>query len=105
MSENVFLATTDDEIRSCYPVMSELRPHVQPDEFLSRVKRQREIAGYELAYFRDKQDGEVKSVAGFSHLRIARLGKISLCGRSRFPERWTIKGLRRRRVRLVGRLC
>ena len=65
MSENVFLAKSDDEIRSCYPVMAELRPHVQPDEFLSRVKRQQEIAGYELAYLRDETDGEVKSVGGF----------------------------------------
>lgn len=65
MSENVFLARSDDEIRSCYPVMAELRPHVQPDEFLTRVKRQQEIAGYELAYLKDEADGEVKSVGGF----------------------------------------
>lgn len=65
MSENIFLAKDDDEIRSCYPVMVELRPHVQPDEFLVRVRRQQEIAGYELAYLADEVDGEVKAVAGF----------------------------------------
>lgn len=65
MSENIFLAKDDDEIRSCYPVMVELRPHVQPDEFLVRVRRQQEIAGYELAYVADEVDGEVKAVAGF----------------------------------------
>ena len=58
----VALAKEDHEIRNCYPVMAELRPHVQPDEFLLRVKRQVEIAGYKLAYV---TDGEVKAVAGF----------------------------------------
>src|SRR5262245_52475663 len=62
MSKQIALATEDDEIQSCYPVMVELRPHVQPDEFLERVKRQMEIAGFRLAYLRD---GEVKAVAGF----------------------------------------
>ena len=72
MSENIFLAKDDDQIRSCYPVMAELRPHVQPDEFLARVKRQQEIAGYKLAYItaqatgsEENAVGEVKAVAGF----------------------------------------
>jgi GNAT superfamily N-acetyltransferase len=58
----VALAKKDHEIQNCYPVMAELRPHVQPDEFLLRVKRQAEIAGYQLAYVLDE---EVKAVAGF----------------------------------------
>jgi GNAT superfamily N-acetyltransferase len=72
MSENIFLAEDDDQIRGCYPVMLQLRPHVEPDEFLARVKRQREIAGYELVYITDRAtdgaaDGarKVKAVAGF----------------------------------------
>jgi GNAT superfamily N-acetyltransferase len=62
MSGKIFLAKEDDEIQSCYAVMAELRPHVQPEEFLVRVRRQMEIAGYGLAYL---LDGEVKAVAGF----------------------------------------
>jgi len=42
--------------------MAELRPHLQMDEFLPKVKRLAEIAGYPLAYL---TDGEVKAVAGF----------------------------------------
>lgn len=42
--------------------MAELRPHVGAEEFIVRVKRQAEIAGYKLAYL---FDGEVKAVAGF----------------------------------------
>jgi GNAT superfamily N-acetyltransferase len=64
MSGSIFLARDDDEIRSCYAVMAELRPHVSADEFLIRVKRQKEIAGYELACI-TAEDGEVKAVAGF----------------------------------------
>jgi len=62
MSRGITLAKTDQEIQNCYAVMAELRPHLQPDEFLQRIKRQMEIAGYQLAYFRDD---EVKAVAGF----------------------------------------
>jgi GNAT superfamily N-acetyltransferase len=62
MSGEIFLAGGDHEIESCYPVMAQLRPHVGPDEFLSRVKRQTEIAGYRLAYL---TDGAIKAVAGF----------------------------------------
>jgi len=47
---------------NCYPVMAELRPHIQPDEFLPMVKRLTDIAGFRLAY---SLDGEIKAVAGF----------------------------------------
>jgi GNAT superfamily N-acetyltransferase len=56
------LAQEDYEILSCYAVMAELRPHVRPEEFLARVKRQSESGGYKLAFL---TDGEVKAVAGF----------------------------------------
>ena len=62
MGVKIALAVEDDEIRSCYPVMAELRPHVTPGEFLDRVRRQMEIAGYGLAYV---SYGEVKAVGGF----------------------------------------
>jgi len=58
----IALAREDHEIQSCYQVMAELRPHVMPDEFLSRVKKQSEVGDYKLAYV---LDGEVKAVAGF----------------------------------------
>ena len=58
----IALAEEDDEIQSCYAVMAELRPHVQPQEFLARVRRQIESGGYKLAYLADT---DVKAVAGF----------------------------------------
>lgn len=62
MRRQIALANDDVDLRRCYRVMAELRPHVGPDEFLRRVKRQWELAGYRLAYL---ADGEVKAVAGF----------------------------------------
>ena len=62
MTASIHIAHSDLEIQSCFPVMQELRPHLQPDEFLRRVTRQADMAGYQLAYV---ADGEVKAVAGF----------------------------------------
>jgi GNAT superfamily N-acetyltransferase len=69
----VTLAKENHEIQNCYPVMAELRPHVQPEEFLLRVKRQAEIAGYQLAYVLDE---EVKAVAGFRFSECLAWGKF-----------------------------
>ncbi|HJR06901.1 MAG TPA: GNAT family N-acetyltransferase [Pyrinomonadaceae bacterium] len=62
MNERIILATEDEEILACYAVMAELRPHIKPNEFLPRVRRQMEVANYHLACL---IDGEVKAVAGF----------------------------------------
>lgn len=62
MGSRISLAQSDQDILDCYSVMAELRPHVQPDEFLPKVKRLAEVAGYQLAFL---TDGGVKAVAGF----------------------------------------
>jgi GNAT superfamily N-acetyltransferase len=62
MNERILLAESDDEILSCYAVMAELRPQLEPGAFVARVRKLAENAGYELAYL---ADAEVKAVAGF----------------------------------------
>jgi GNAT superfamily N-acetyltransferase len=62
MNKGIYLAEDEHEILRCYPVMAELRPHLQPEEFLQRVKKQRDIAGFRLAFLFDE---EVKAVTGF----------------------------------------
>jgi GNAT superfamily N-acetyltransferase len=62
MDNVVSLAKSDLEIQSCFDVMVELRPHLKREEFVARIKRQQEGAGYELAYL---SAGSVKAVAGF----------------------------------------
>ncbi len=63
MSHPIKLATTDEEIARCHPVMVRLRPHVDAEAFVERVRRQIEGHGYTLAYL--DHDGEVQAVAGF----------------------------------------
>jgi GNAT superfamily N-acetyltransferase len=59
----IHLAQTDKEMLRCFPVMAELRPHLVEAEFIERIRRQQEQAGYQLAFLED--DGAVKCVAGF----------------------------------------
>lgn len=58
----IALAETDAQIRACFPVMAQLRPHLEEDEFLARVRRQQE-SGYRLAFL--EVQGAVRSVAGY----------------------------------------
>ena len=60
------VAETDGEIAACYPVMSELRPHIARDAFLHQVRRQMVASGFRLVYLTD--NGDVKAVGG---IRIA----------------------------------
>lgn len=59
------IAETDEEIKSCYAVMSELRPHLTLENFIAQVKRQIENSNFRLVY---SSENEVKAVAG---IRIA----------------------------------
>jgi GNAT superfamily N-acetyltransferase len=60
--QQIIIAATDEEIADCYPVMAELRPHIDADEFVERIKHQTQIADYRLACLIDV---EVKAVAGY----------------------------------------
>ena len=55
-------AITDKEIEECFDVISELRTHLNKDEFLSAV-RHMETEGYKLAFIQEK--GKVVAVAGY----------------------------------------
>jgi len=56
------LASSDQEIAACFPVMHQLRPHLTPETFLARVRSQ-EQAGYRVAYV--EVAGRPRAVAGF----------------------------------------
>jgi len=59
----ITLAKTQDEISSTYPVMQQLRPHLDPIAYLASVNRQYQADNYMLAYI--ENNNEVKAVAGF----------------------------------------
>lgn len=61
---DVRLAQTDEDIRRCFPVMQQLRPHLtSADELLERARRQMRDAGWRLAF--TEADGKVAACAGF----------------------------------------
>src|ERR1051325_10005186 len=59
---NIRLADTDADIDRCFPVMSQLRPHLAAADFVETVRRQ-QGQGFLLAMLEDA--GVVRAVAGF----------------------------------------
>ena len=55
-------AVTDEEIRKCFPVIAELRPHLVEENFLSLVYEMAQ-QGFRLAYI--EQENQVVAVAGY----------------------------------------
>lgn len=74
MHTEIQLAETEAQIRSCYPVVHQLRPHLtNPQEFVQQVQRQLK-EGYHLAYLGDAE--MIKTVAGFRFLEFLAWGKV-----------------------------
>jgi GNAT superfamily N-acetyltransferase len=59
----ISIATSMQAISDCFPVMSELRPHLSLAEFISQVRRQQEQCYYHLVYL--QADESIEAVAGF----------------------------------------
>jgi GNAT superfamily N-acetyltransferase len=58
----VILAESESDVRGCWPVMTQLRGHLDESAFVRAVEQQR-AEGYRLAFVRE--DGVVRAVAGF----------------------------------------
>jgi GNAT superfamily N-acetyltransferase len=69
----ILLAETPGDIERCFPVMHELRPHLDAEQFLQRVERQRE-AGYQLCFVADGD--QVNAVAGFRTFESLAWGRV-----------------------------
>jgi GNAT superfamily N-acetyltransferase len=59
---HIALATSDEELLRCYPVMKQLRPNITQQQFLDQVARQNK-QGYQVCSLEEK--GVVRCVAGF----------------------------------------
>ena len=68
----VKLAITDHDIEKCFPVMLELRPHLQATMFVQLV-REMQQQGFQLAYIED--NGVVVAVAGYRIVTNLFMGK------------------------------
>ena len=67
-----YRARTDGEIMACFPVMRQLRPHLEVECFLERVRTQ-ESEGFMLACLTDA--GVVRAVAGYRVLNLLFSGR------------------------------
>jgi GNAT superfamily N-acetyltransferase len=63
MMEQINCATTIAEITDCFPVIQELRSHLDLESFIARVQRQQQNHNYQLIYLQIA--GEIPAVAGF----------------------------------------
>ena len=70
----VHLAESDEDIGRCFPVMTELRPHLAGGDFVGRVRRQQQESGYQLACL--EEGGVVQAVAGFRIAEFLAWGRI-----------------------------
>ncbi|MGD8379268.1 MAG: GNAT family N-acetyltransferase [Gammaproteobacteria bacterium] len=70
---DIQLATSDAQIAACYPVMSELRPHIVETEFVARVREQMET-GFRLAFL--TVEGRPVAVAGFRFMQNLAWGRF-----------------------------
>ena len=70
----IAIAESEQDLRRCYEVMRELRPHIATlEEFLGRVARQRE-QGYIVAYI--EAGGEIRGVAGYRFQEMLFHGRV-----------------------------
>jgi GNAT superfamily N-acetyltransferase len=60
---NIVPAKTVDELRKCFPVVKQLRPHLNEESFINQVLRQMDNHGYSLVFI--EENGSVKSAAGY----------------------------------------
>ena len=86
-------ATTDNQIRRCFPVMAQLRPHLGEAEFVTRVRKQQRD-GYELAFLSDRRI--VKAVAGYRFSESLSWGKFIYVDDLVTGERFRSQGFGRR---------
>lgn len=73
MNVTIAHAETKAAILRCFPVASQLRPHLDEPEFVARVVRQ-QAQGYQLAYL--EYAGQVRAVAGYRFMETLAWGRI-----------------------------
>lgn len=69
----LFIARSDDEIAACFPVFQALRPHLNPDTFVARI-RQQQAQSYNILALETAQG--IVSAAGFRYGEFLAWGKI-----------------------------
>jgi GNAT superfamily N-acetyltransferase len=66
-------ALNEEDIRRCWPIFHELRPHLTQDEFIRRWQAQR-AEGYQIVFI--ESDATIVAAAGFRCMNTMAWGKI-----------------------------
>jgi GNAT superfamily N-acetyltransferase len=61
-ARSIRLVESDDDIERCFPVMLQLRPHLEAAQFVATIRRQ-ETGGFRLVLL--EEAGQVRAAAGF----------------------------------------
>lgn len=69
----IALADTDAAIARCFPVMTQLRPHIAESVFVQRIRRQ-QAGGYNLAFL--ESESRVCAAGGFRFFETLAWGHI-----------------------------
>jgi GNAT superfamily N-acetyltransferase len=62
MARRISLATSDAQIAACFPIMSELRPKIARENFVTLVQHLGATNNFRLAFL---EEGGIKAVAGY----------------------------------------
>ena len=63
MKHSISIATSIQAITDCFPVIKELRSHLELTDFITQVQRQQQQFNYQLVYL--QFDQTIQAVAGF----------------------------------------
>ncbi|GGY39902.1 hypothetical protein GCM10010342_28700 [Streptomyces anulatus] len=105
MTWEIHTARNEEDVRRCWPVFRELRPHIaSEDEFVGRWKVQQDEA-YRIVFL--EQDGEVRAAAGFRIVHSMARGRAvyldDLCALTEHRGRdWAVRSSASSRTRHVG---
>ena len=73
-AHRIAIAESPEDLRRCFEVMRELRPHISSvEEFLERVQRQ-QLQGFLIAYL--EAGGEIRAVAGYRYQEMLYHGRM-----------------------------
>jgi GNAT superfamily N-acetyltransferase len=82
---------TKDAVERCFPVMSKLRPHLEPKGFVEQVLRQMSEGGYALLLA--DVNGIVAGVAGYRLLENLAWGRFLYIDDLVTDEKWRSQGV------------
>ena len=70
----ITILNTDETLTESFSVMHTLRPHLKPEGFVEKIRRQQK-QGYRLAAVRD-ESGEISALAGYRFAEFMAWGKV-----------------------------